>query len=122
MSAERRRLGLYFDIFDHNIVTGDFVDFVARLLRRLGRDIILVLDRLQVHRSGVKQLQARFKRRVQVERVDRIELGQIRAGLVTSAETAREIVELSIDDMNENADHKAFSRGLATRRSIMRWS
>lgn len=67
MSAERRRLGLYFDIFDHNVVTEDFVDFVAGLLRRLGRNIILVLDRLQVHRSGVRQLQTRFHRRVQVE-------------------------------------------------------
>ena len=67
MSAERRRLGLYFDIFDHNIVTDDFVEFVARLLRRIGRRIILVLDRWQVHKSGVRQLQKRFRRRVQVE-------------------------------------------------------
>lgn len=67
MSAQRRRLGLYFDILDHNIITEDFVDFVARLLQRIGRDIILVQDRLQVHRSGVRQLQARFNRRVQVE-------------------------------------------------------
>ena len=67
MSAERRRLGLYFDIFDHNIVTDDFVEFVARLLRRIGRRIILVLDRGQVHKSGVRQLQKRFRRRVQVE-------------------------------------------------------
>lgn len=67
MSAERRRLRLYFDIFDHNIVTDDFVEFVAHLLRRIGRRIILVLDRWQVHKSGVKQLQKRFGRRVLVE-------------------------------------------------------
>mgnify|MGYP001544374309 FL=1 len=67
MSAERQRLGLYFDIFDHNIVTDDFVEFVARLLRRIGRRIILVLDRWQVHKSGVRQIQKRFRRRVQVE-------------------------------------------------------
>lgn len=67
MSAERRRLGLYFDIFDHNIVTDDFVEFVARLLRRIGRRIILVLDRWQVHKSGVRQLQKRFGRRALVE-------------------------------------------------------
>lgn len=67
MSAQRRRLGLYFDIFDHNVITEDFVNFVTRLLRRLGRDIILVLDRLQAHRSGVSQLRARFHRHVQVE-------------------------------------------------------
>ena len=67
VSPTRRRLGLYFDIFDHNIVTEDFVEFIARLLRRIGRRIILVLDRWQVHKSGVKQLQKRFGRRVQVE-------------------------------------------------------
>ncbi len=63
----RRRLGLYFDIFDHNIVTADFVEFVACLLRRVGRPITLVLDRWQVHRSGVKQLRERFSRRVYIE-------------------------------------------------------
>ena len=67
VSPTRRRLGLYFDIFDHNIVTDDFVEFVARLLRRLGRPITLVLDRWQVHRSGVKRLQDRFGRRVHIE-------------------------------------------------------
>jgi transposase len=67
VSARRKRLGLYFDIFDHNIVTDDFEIFVARLLRRLGRPIILVLDRWQVHRSGVRRLQKRFGRRIHVE-------------------------------------------------------
>jgi transposase len=67
VSARRKRLGLYFDIFDHNIVTDDFEIFVARLLRRLGRPIILVLDRWQVHRSGVRRLQQRFGRRIHVE-------------------------------------------------------
>lgn len=67
VSPTRRRLGLYFDIFDHNIVTDDFVEFVARLLRRVNRPITLVLDRWQVHRSGVKRLQDRFGRRVHIE-------------------------------------------------------
>jgi len=67
VSARRKRLGLYFDIFDHNIVTDDFEVFVAKLLRRLGRPIILVLDRWQVHRSGVRRLQQRFGRRIHVE-------------------------------------------------------
>lgn len=67
VSPQRKRLGLYFDIFDHNIVTDDFEMFVARLLGRLGRPITLVLDRWQVHRSGVRRLQQRFGRRIRVE-------------------------------------------------------
>jgi transposase len=67
VSPQRQRLGLYFDIFDHNIVTDDFEMFVARLLGRLSRPITLVLDRWQVHRSGVRRLQQRFGRRICVE-------------------------------------------------------
>jgi transposase len=67
LSPQRRRLGLYFDIVDHNIVTDDFVAFLEHLLDRIRRPIILVLDRWPVHRSGVRKIQARFGRRVQVE-------------------------------------------------------
>ena len=66
-SSRRRRLGLYFDIVDHNIVADDFVEFVARLLRRIRRRILLVLDRWQVHRAGVRRLERRFGDRVRVE-------------------------------------------------------
>jgi len=67
VSPQRKRLGLYFDIFDHNIVTDDFEMFVVRLLQRLGRPIILVLDRWPVHRSGARRIQERFGRRLRVE-------------------------------------------------------
>ncbi len=67
VSPQRRRLGLYFDIFDHNIVTDDFEMFVAAVLRRLKRPILLVLDRWSVHRSGVRRLLERFPKRVQIE-------------------------------------------------------
>lgn len=66
VSPQRRRFGLYFDVFDHNIVTDDVVEFVAGLVRRLGK-ITLVLDRWQVHRSAVRKLKARFGRRIHVE-------------------------------------------------------
>ena len=52
VSAKRGRLGLYYDIHDHNIVTDDFEGFVAALLRGLQRRVILVLGRWPVHRSG----------------------------------------------------------------------
>ena len=67
VSPQTRRLGLYFDIFDHNIVSHDFEQFVQQLLDRLPRGIILVLDRWQVHRSAVRRLLKRFPRRLQIE-------------------------------------------------------
>lgn len=67
LSPQRRRLGLYFDVVDHNIVTDDFVQFVAHLVRRIGRPIILVLDRWPVHRAGARKLKARFGRRIHIE-------------------------------------------------------
>ena len=67
VSPQRRQLGLYFDIFDHNIVTDDFEMFVAAVLRRLGHPIILVMDRWQVHRGGAQRLLQRFPKRVQIE-------------------------------------------------------
>lgn len=67
VSPRYRRLGLYFDILDHNIVTDDFEQFVAALLRRLQRPIILIMDRWQVHRSGARRLLRRFRQQVHVE-------------------------------------------------------
>jgi transposase len=67
VSPMRRRLGLYFDVYDHNIVTDDFEMFVAELLRRHPKGIILVMDRWQVHRSGARRLAERFGRRVRIE-------------------------------------------------------
>jgi transposase len=67
LSPQRRRLGLYFDILDHNVKAEDFEEFVARLLRRLSRPIILVLDRYSVHRAAARRLLARFGQRITVE-------------------------------------------------------
>jgi transposase len=67
VSPRRRRLGLYFDIYDHNIVTEDFEGFVETVLRRLQRPIVLALDRWQVHRSAAKRLVGRFPHRLRVE-------------------------------------------------------
>ncbi len=45
---------------------------------------------------------------------NRIELGQIRAGLVVSCESAREIVSTIIDELNESPDMELFKMSLAT--------
>jgi acyl-CoA:acyl-CoA alkyltransferase len=45
---------------------------------------------------------------------NRIELGQIRAGIVVSAETAREIVDVTIERMLSEGTMASFTEGLAT--------
>ncbi len=49
-----------------------------------------------------------------VEIANRIELGQIRAGMVVSCETAREINEIAIDQMVRAKSMDFFKRSLAT--------
>ena len=49
-----------------------------------------------------------------VDIANRIELGQIRAGMVVSCETAREINEIVIDQMLENQSMDFFKQSLAT--------
>ena len=51
------RLSLSFAIHDHKIKTPDFLDFLRQLRRELRRPIVLVCDRLNVHRSAVRSLQ-----------------------------------------------------------------
>ena len=48
-----------------------------------------------------------------IEVANRIELGQIRAGLVVSCETAREINELTLERLLQGADMDQFSRAIA---------
>ncbi len=67
VSPKRRRLGLYFDILDHNVKADDFQAFVDHLLRRVGRSIILVIDRYSVHRSAAKKLLAKHPERLSIE-------------------------------------------------------
>lgn len=49
-----------------------------------------------------------------VEIANRIELGQIRAGLVVSCESAREINELALERLNREPSHELFRDSLAT--------
>jgi hypothetical protein len=60
VSPQRRRLGLLFDILDHNLTAEDFELFVARLLRKIRGPVTLVIDRLGAHRSAVRSLQAKY--------------------------------------------------------------
>ena len=67
VSPQRRRIGLSFDIHDHNINADAFEAFVRWLRRQIRHGIILVLDRWSVHRSGARRLTERFGAKVQIE-------------------------------------------------------
>jgi transposase len=56
LSPTRRQIGLPFQIHDENIRTAAAVAFVKQLRRQLGRPLIVVWDRWQVHRSAAKQI------------------------------------------------------------------
>jgi transposase len=67
VSPQRRHLDLYFALQEHNFETPEVETFVAELLQRFPRGIVVVLDRWSVHLSAAKQLQQRFPRRIGIE-------------------------------------------------------
>ncbi len=58
LSPVRQRLGLYFHIHSHNVTFVEVMAFLTLIHRRLCRKFIVVLDRLNAHRKGVRLLQA----------------------------------------------------------------
>jgi transposase len=53
----RRRLGLYFQVHNHNIRFEEVMAFLYLLHRQLRRKFILVLDRYSAHRKAIRLLQ-----------------------------------------------------------------
>ena len=51
------RLSLLFRLQERNVRTPDFMEFLRQLRRHTRRPILLVCDRLSVHRSAVRRLQ-----------------------------------------------------------------
>ena len=51
------RIGWYFKLFSHNVKADDVVMLLKQLHRQLGRDLIVVMDRWQVHRAAARRLQ-----------------------------------------------------------------
>ena len=56
VSAQRRCIGLYFLIQEHNVTAEEVEAFLRAVQRRLGKAVILVLDRWSVHRKAAKAL------------------------------------------------------------------
>ncbi len=57
VSPRRREVRLFFAIHHDNICTPDAVRFIRSIRRQLGGRILLVWDRLNVHRAATKVLQ-----------------------------------------------------------------
>lgn len=57
VSPERRRLGLYFELYDQNVTNLEVADFLHNLRRLLGRDLLVIWDRLNAHRTAARRLQ-----------------------------------------------------------------
>jgi hypothetical protein len=60
LSPRRRKVGLYFCLLaNENVVTAVAVRFVRQLRRQLGRPIVVLWDRLNVHRCAWATLRRR---------------------------------------------------------------
>ena len=56
LSPRRRRMGVTFQVHDENIRATHLVAYLRQLHRELRRNLIVIMDRLNVHRSAVRQL------------------------------------------------------------------
>lgn len=56
LSPKRRRIGVSFQVHDDNIRTPQLVRYLRELHRQLRRPLLIVMDRLNVHRAAVRQL------------------------------------------------------------------
>jgi transposase len=58
-SPKTRRPGVFFRLLDHSLRTPDGLDFLTDLHRHVRRKMIVVWDRLNVHRSAARQFAER---------------------------------------------------------------
>jgi transposase len=56
LSPERQRINTYWQFYSGNIVATDVVAFLRHLQRQIGRKLIVVLDRFNVHRKAARLL------------------------------------------------------------------
>jgi transposase len=56
LSARKRRIGLYFVVYERNVTSEEVEAFLRDVQRSLGRELIVVLDRWAAHRKAAKAL------------------------------------------------------------------
>jgi transposase len=67
LSPQRRRLRMSFHLYDDNVRAPQVMRYLRQLHREHGRELLVVMDRLNVHRSAVRQLRERGARWLHVE-------------------------------------------------------
>ena len=67
LSPERRRINTYWQFYSSNVVATDVVAFLRALHQQIGRNLIVVLDRFNVHRKAVRLLHEQAARWLAVE-------------------------------------------------------
>lgn len=64
---QRRRIGLHFQILDHNVRWPDVYRFVRSVMIKVRKPVTVILDRLNAHRAAMRRLVDRFGNRIKVE-------------------------------------------------------
>lgn len=54
LTPHRKRVGLYFELLDHNACAEDFIRFLVHLHRETRHPLMVVWDRLGAHRKAAK--------------------------------------------------------------------
>ena len=67
LSSERQRINTYWQFYPGNIVATDVVAFLRHLHRQIGRKLIVVLDRFNVHRKAVRLLNEQLAEWITIE-------------------------------------------------------
>ena len=67
LSPKRQRINTYWHFYDGNVVASDVVAFLRQLHRQIGRRLIVVLDRFNVHRKAVRLLKEQGARWLEFE-------------------------------------------------------
>ena len=117
----RRRLGLHFDVLDHNVRWPDAYRFLSSLLSKLRRPITVVLDRLNAHRSAIPRLKERFGSRVEVEWLPPYapELNPVEGVWChTKHDDLANYIPEDVDDLNRNVERSL--RRTRTERDLLR--
>jgi len=67
VSPRRRRLGLYYDFYPHNISQREVYLFLRQLLRHLRGEVIVLLDNARIHTAARLRALCRRQRRLHIE-------------------------------------------------------
>lgn len=67
VSPNRRRLGFYFCIYDENINADGVVLFLRWIQRHIQRNLLVVWDRLNAHRTAERRIRRRSGNRIHFE-------------------------------------------------------